>query len=225
MKKHLTRLLNRRHILQFSLPRSGSTLVYNLTREILPGYTLEKCHTLDRRQLDTTIISTYRNPVDIVASFLLCENHVITDANLRKQSLTLHQQGLCDLLGLRGRDNLVLLRYESFVNGFAPIFDAVSQRFGIEILPAQRQALTQKYSRESVSALTEKFSDFSCYDRTTQFHGRNISRFGGEPSFSAQVFSREQWEQVASYFTLFMLEMDYPLTYPEFGETVRVSPA
>lgn len=215
MKRYLSKLGNSRHILQFSLPRSGSTLVYNLLRELFPRRYIEKCHTLDRRNLESTIVATYRNPVDIVASLVLVKGDTFNDDLIREQAVLLHQQGLWDLLSIRDRPNLLLLRYEDFVDDFSVLFDSIESRFGIEIQSARRAVLTHQYSRESVQSQTRQHGDFSHYDRTTLFHGRHISRFNGAPDFSAHVFTPAQWERVACYFSLFMEEMGYAQKLPD----------
>jgi len=209
MRKLLTRFAHRRHILQFSLPRSGSTLVYNVLRELFPRHRIEKCHTLDRRNLESTIVATYRNPVDIVASLLLVSNGSVTDANIREQSILLNTQGIWDLLTIRNRSNMLLLRYEDFVDDFDVLFNGIESHFQIGVPHEKRQELSTKYNRKSVQAITERYDDFSQYDSKTHFHGRHISRFNGAPNFARQLLTDEQWNAVGRYFSLFMEQMNY----------------
>lgn len=209
MRKFLTRLTHHRHILQFSPPRSGSTLVYNILRELFPRHRIEKCHTLYGRNLASPIVATYRNPVDIVASLLLVSNSSMTDANIREQCILLNTQGIWDLLTIRNRSNLLLLRYEDFVDNFDVLFNGIENYFQIEIPHEKRKELSAKYNRKSVQAIAERYDDFSQYDSNTQFHGRHISRYNGAPNFASQVLSDEQWNNVARYFSLFMEEMNY----------------
>lgn len=190
MRKLLTRLTHRQHILQFSLPRSGSTLVYNVLRELYPRRRIEKCHTLDRRNLESTIVATYRNPADIVASLLLVSNSSVTDANIREQSILLNRQGIWDLLAIRNRSNMLLLRYEDFVDDFDVLFNNIENHFQIRIPPEKRKELSAKYDRKSVQAMTERYHDFSQYDPETQFHGRHISPFNGTPDFARQLLRK-----------------------------------
>ena len=209
MIKLLTRFIHHRHILQFSLPRSGSTLVYNVLRELFPRHRIEKCHTLDRRNLESTIVATYRNPVDIVASLLLVSNGSVTDANIREQSILLNTQGIWELLTIRNRSNMLLLRYEDFVDDFDVLFNNIENHFQIRVSSEKRIELSTKYNRELVQAITERYDDFSQYDPKTQFHGHHISRFNGAPNFAQELFNNEQCDNVAKYFSLFMEEMDY----------------
>lgn len=217
MRKLLTRFTHRQHILQFSLPRSGSTLVYNILRELYPRHRIEKCHTLDRRNLESTIVATYRNPADIVASLLLVSNSSVTDANIREQSILLNRQGIWDLLTIRNRSNMLLLRYEDFFDDFDVLFNNIENHFQIRISSEKRKELSTKYNRESVQAMTERYGDFSQYDSETQFHGRHISPFNGVPDFARQFLSNEQWNDVARYFSLFMEEMNYSGAKPAIG--------
>lgn len=208
MKILFSKITNRKHILQFSPPRSGSTLVYNILREVFPRHKIEKCHTLYGRNLASPIVATYRNPVDIVASLLLVNNVSVTDANIREQCILLNTQGIWDLLTIRNRSNL-LLRYEDFVDDFDVLFNGIEHHFQIEIPHEKREKLSTKYNRKSVQAIAERYDDFSQYDSKTQFHGRHISRFNGVPNFARQLLSDEQWNNVARYFSLFMEQMNY----------------
>lgn len=208
MKKFLRRF-SRNHILQFSLPRSGSTLIYNILRELFSGHEIEKCHTLDNRNTMSPIVATYRNPVDIVASLLLCQEHSFTDHEIREQVIKLNQQGIWDLLSIRHLPNLLLLRYEDFVDDYSMLFDNIKRHFDLSIPERMRQEISKKYDRESVQKLTAEYKEFSAYDSKTLFHGRHISQYRGAPNFSEQVFTPEQWSRVACYCSLFMEEMGY----------------
>jgi hypothetical protein len=226
MKKLLSTITNRKHILQFSPPRSGSTLVYNILREVFPRYKVEKCHTLNSRNLASPIVATYRNPVDIVASLLLVSNCSVTDANIREQCILLNTQGIWDLLTIRNRSNLLLLRYEDFVDDFDVLFNGIENHFQIGIPHEKRKRLSTKYSRKSVQAIAERYDDFSQYDSKTQFHGRHISRFNGAPNFARQLLSDEQGNNVARYFSLFMEQMAYNVDDSSFPKPISVdSPA
>lgn len=211
MRKIFSRTATRKHILQFSPPRSGSTLVYNILREVFPHHQIEKCHTLVGRNLASPIVATYRNPVDSVASLLMCEDIAVTDSAIRNKALLLNREGIWDLLSIRQLPNLLLLRYEDFVEDYGALFDAIERFFETSIPAEQRQSIEKKYNQEAVQAITNQFADFSRYDAATQFHGRHISPFKGAPNCGNQLFSAEQASRVACYFSFFMEEMGYDM--------------
>lgn len=219
MKRYLQKFLKSNHILQFGLPRSGSTLVFNILRELFPKHQIEKCHTLDNRYLDSTIVATYRNPVDIVASLLLVESETVSDEKIREKSVLLNKLGIWDLLTIRERSNLLLLRYEDFVDDYNVLYDRIEGHFGITISAVRRQELSAQYCRESVKTMTCNYEDFSRYDAKTQFHGRHISGYNGSPGFSIRQFSPGQWNKVACYFSLFMEEMGYAVEFNPIAST------
>ena len=58
-------------LVQFSPPRSGSTLVYNIMREIFPHKKIFKVHTFRAMCNEMPVVVTYRHPLDCIASSII----------------------------------------------------------------------------------------------------------------------------------------------------------
>jgi len=209
--KYKTRLaLGQQPVIQFGIPRSGSTLVYNLLRELLPSpYFILKTHALRPKDLQQKIVATYRNPLDVMASVFESHGLAVTDEEIRKQLFLLSKHGLWDVFELKHKPNALLLRYEEFVGNFALLFDEIGHFFEIDIPQGQRQALSDRYDIQKVKQSIDPAKDFSHKDKRG-FHGKHVSRFEGGSGYFSDVFEPGQIEYMQRYFSFFMQEMGYP---------------
>ena len=55
-------------IIIFSCPRTGSTLVYNLVKEVFDTYTVEKIHKIDKFDNEILYIIPIRHPYNSIIS-------------------------------------------------------------------------------------------------------------------------------------------------------------
>lgn len=210
--KYKTRLaMGRQPVIQFGIPRSGSTLVYNLLQEVLPApHFILKTHALRPKDLDQKIVATYRHPMDVMASVFESHSLEINEAELRKQLFLLSKHGLWDIFELRDRPNALLLRYETFVGDFPYLFDRIAGFFQIDIDRETRDRLSEKYDIKRVKQSIDPNKDFSHKDKRG-FHGKHVSRFDGGSGYYTQVFNEEQIAYLERYFRFFLEELEYPL--------------
>lgn len=190
-------LLPGRQIIQFSPVRTGSTLVYNILRECLPGKTIDKSHTYSKHYEKLPIIATVRHPMDSVASLLQVAEREATGENFRWAVDMLTREGGADIEKLKNHPKLLLLRYEEFYANYEGMFDALEKFFCIEIPRWQRDSISSRHGLEQARRTASQFSSFSKHDPVTKIHGNHISAFGGRPFYHQEFFNEEQLRRLA----------------------------
>jgi hypothetical protein len=124
-----------RPIIQFSPVRSGSTVVASLLRRIFPRVTVRKIHsmgTISRKLhlfLNGPVVSTYRYPLDAVASELKYRNMKLSPLAIEKACQHLERKGLLELNRVLNRKNVLLLKYEEYYGDFDFLFDCFEDFF------------------------------------------------------------------------------------------------
>jgi len=186
------RLLKPFAMVQFGPPRSGSTLVFNLMQEIFPHKKIFKAHAFRRMCETLTVVATYRNPLDCIASCLLCsEIESPTNDDLEKQIRTFNESGIKKIPELLARSNMLFLRYEDFVHDFDYVFDEFESFFKITIPANLRVILKEKYGMKNVEKMIENMDSFGQHDKKSLLHGNHISKYKGA-SYHKKVFSETQ---------------------------------
>ncbi|CAK22519.1 hypothetical protein KQ296_05215 [Synechococcus sp. CS-197] len=184
-------------IYQFGLLRSGSTLVYNILKEIFYKH-IHKCHSLENMPSGKLVI-TYRNPVDIIASSILRLDDDLTDNTISKHLLICKNNGFNDITELK-QESACFLQYEKFYFDHTYIYNELEAFFGITIDTKLRIYLKDKYSVKNIAHSVSKFSSFKEYDLETHFHGKHISKFMGAPGSGYELFNQEQINRIESEF-------------------------
>jgi hypothetical protein len=197
-------------IIQLGVPRSGSTLVFNLLRAIFSERHIKKVHSLNGKESTYPIVATYRHPLDVMASFFQCQNLEVTDAELKTRVIELHRNGILDVLKVRDLPNVLALRYERFFDNFDYLFDKLEKFFNINVCDDLRANLKERYNVHNVKeALMPKGKDFFHWDKMTRLHGQHISRFNGKSYYYDEIFSQEQVAYLKTGFANYMAEMGY----------------
>ena len=180
-------------LIQFSPIRSGSTLVYNILKEIFSNKMIYKRHSLRMTDIKKrNVIITYRNPLDCLTSSFKRYGLEVNDNNIKDQILELKRNGLDDLLIIFDAENVLKLKYEDFYNDYDFVFDKLEIFFGINIAQEMRQKIEQKFKIDKVIEFTKKYEDFSKYDKSTHLHGNHISNSKGKPNSYVDFFNAEQ---------------------------------
>lgn len=168
-------------IIQFGIPRSGSTLVWQIMKECLFSH-IQKIHGYI---LGSHVICTYRDFRDCVVS-----NWRIFADRSENQKLTEEEiKGYCEhvLKSVRAlnkykkfedRTKMAFLKYEDFVNKPDMIFDALEKVFDFKISKEKRINLTNEFSFKKNTQRSLKFKTFGEWDDKTGIHGKHI--FKGE---------------------------------------------
>lgn len=199
------------NIIQFSPVRSGSTLVYNLMMESLPGKTIFKRHHCTWKDCyRNKVVVTFRNPIDIIASSILRYRDEPTDQNILKHIAELRSFGLDDLMRIFDHPKILKLRYEDFYNNHDLIFRDLQSYFEIEMEESIIKELKQKYAVNRIhDHVAKSYSDFSQYDKKTHWHGDHVSKFKGKPDASMELFTIEQVEMIRTELMMYIEKFGY----------------
>jgi hypothetical protein len=114
--------INKKPIIQFSPIRSGSTLVFNILRELFPDRKIIKKHQCGIRELSFPVVVTYRHPLDCIASSIQRYELEPTDEVVAQQISEFNSNGAIDVLKIKNNPNVLLLQYEEFFGNFEVIF-------------------------------------------------------------------------------------------------------
>ena len=201
--------IEHKKIIQFSPPRSGSTLIYNILREVFPNTDIEKWHTYQNNTSHDPVVVTYRHPLDCIASSIQRYELIPTQDVIEKQVIEFNENGIWDVLKIKNKNHVLILRYEEFVNNFDKIYDAIEQHFDI-IIPIDKKAtITKKYQIDNIQKIVESKSTFAEYDKITHWHGKHISVYKGRPFYYQEYFQDDQIEYLKHVYRKFLEELHY----------------
>jgi hypothetical protein len=170
------------HIIQFSPPRTGSTLVWNAIR--LFGIKAEKTHKFDLLQKSETnrIVSTIRNPYDMVCSSIHRYRKPVSEDIVRETIKMFESYNFNSLLELKKQKDVLILKYENFYDNFDYLIEELERFFGLQIEPKFKEEFTSKFSRKEVSKSISNLPKFGIYNPDTLFHGNHIGPDQGRPN-------------------------------------------
>jgi len=179
-------------LVQFSPPRSGSTLVFNIMRELFPAKKIFKVHTFRSMCNELPVVLTYRHPLDCIASSIIRYKKEPTEEELERQIKIFNEQGFLDLVKIKDYPNILMLKYEDYVNDFEYIFKHFEKFFDMKISRTKREELSSKYKIENVKKMIEGGDSFAEQDSKTKLHGNHISKYKGASNYYEEFFSHEQ---------------------------------
>lgn len=170
-------------VVQLSLPRTGSTLLFNILQYLFASSdhdrvikTHKLSHIPDHVKEGKTIylVSSLRSPLDQLASRILTFNinpeH--TDFLLQElKALVKHQRKLIRVV--TRQKHAILLNYDRF-SAFDYLFDNMENFFGIHITEEDRTYMRKNFCKEALKDLSDSLQDFSIVDPLTGLHGNHI---------------------------------------------------
>jgi hypothetical protein len=196
-------------IIQFSPPRSGSTLVYNILRDVFPKRKIKKRHRYESDKLKYPVVVTYRNPLDCIASSIQRYDLTPTNEVIERQIAEFERNGIWDILKIKDNPNVLMLKYEDFFDDFEVIFKGIENLFDIKILPASRSTLTERYQIDAVEKIIKDMDTFDEYNKVTHWHGKHISSQRGRPMYYKHFFKEDQIAYLKSVYKEILLEFNY----------------
>jgi hypothetical protein len=209
MKKIPTKL-NMDRIIQFSSPRSGSTLVFNILKELFPKTLIVKTHKCIKDNAKYPTVATCRHPLDCIASSIQRYQQDPTDEVLDEHIRALEKHGIWDVLRIKDDPNVLMLRYEEFNDNYDHIYNRIEQFFSTKIELSKRQAMTTSFQKDKIEKLTEKYSSFKEYDPETHWHGLHISKkFKGGCYYYNEFFLEDQISYMKSVFIDYLNKFGY----------------
>lgn len=159
----------------FGIPRSGSTLVYQL----ISGCYAEgvaKTHQYCDHRVKTLV--SFRDFRDAVVSLWRRSNPRNSQRQMRESEIdefaTLCLQRVKALDRYFERDDICRLRYEDFVGDSGLIFSLAAKAFGIVFDPQKVCELVDKYSLAKNRQIADRLKNFHDVDETTLIHGNHI---------------------------------------------------
>ena len=164
-------------IVMSCIPRTGSTLVWQILKHVLPGHDIVRTHPEAwDNDPGACLIATIRNPFDVAASLYRVRIS-------RGGEDVGNKEGLDIVLG---RTRLyfshlhrtleadpIVLKYEDFYNDHNYIFNKLADAFGIEIPEAEREEISSRYTVEENRKRANALKDFNEMDEE-EIHGDHI---------------------------------------------------
>jgi cyclopropane fatty-acyl-phospholipid synthase-like methyltransferase len=133
--------------------RSGSTLLYNIIKELFPNIKLNKSHNITLR-LNNFYFISLRHPYNSIISWIeftkqKCGEHEIKNS-IKAYIDTTRNYLICDNLLDEKYDNIIVFHYEKFYNNYDYIFDIIEKKFNMKIDGVKKEYIKNKFSMESV---------------------------------------------------------------------------
>jgi len=161
----------------YGIPRSGSTLVYQLISGIYPQG-VAKTHRYCPHRVKTTV--SFRDFRDVVVSLWRRSNPAALDRRMTREEVEKFT-GTCrlrieELDRYFERGGICPLRYEEFAPNPALVFSALESAFGIVVTPERAAELIAESTIEKNAAIAQKLGSFKTIDPGSQIHGNHIYR-------------------------------------------------
>lgn len=200
-------------LIQFSPPRTGSTLLWNILRVCLPSVQVVKQHTLTAYQKcflnRSKIVSSVRNPLDAVASSIQRYDRYPSRKEVEHQIAQFKQNGIWDVLWAKRNSRALVLKYEDFVNDYNFIYDKLELFLGVRILQEHKDYIATEFSIDAVKRKSEKLKKFTNEDKDTHIHGQHISRFQGTVGYYHEYFDKPSVKLIYWHFREIFKEFNY----------------
>ena len=208
IKKKIHRLAGKT-IIQFGPPRSGTTLVYNILKDVFPNRSVETRHYYRNKDVRFPAVVTYRNPLDSIVSSILRYKKNPTEDVIKQQISEFEKNGIWTVFEIRDNKNVLMLKYEDFVTNFENIYNKLEIFFNINILNDTRNLITKNYNIRAVEKITSYMKSYEEQDKKTLFHGSHININKGKPNFYKQFLSNEQILYLKNIYKDYLLVFDY----------------
>jgi hypothetical protein len=161
----------------YGIPRSGSTLIYQLISGIYPEGVV-KTHRYCPHLVKTAV--SYRDFRDVVVSLWRRSDPANVDRQMNQADIekfaSLCQDRVKELNRYFDRGDICPLRYEDFATKPALVFEAIERRFGITVSPEKSTELIDQYSLEKNREVSKRLGGFKQIDPGSQIHGNHIFR-------------------------------------------------
>ncbi len=163
-------------IIQFGIPRSGSTLVTQIMKNALKT----KIFKVHDYYLGDKIVCTYRDFRD--SSISNWRTRINPDRNKKISRQEIYGQYKyiehCEkfLKKYWEEKKAIFLRYEDFVDNYDYIYDALETYFGIKLDKEERNRLTNYSSFKKNMERSKEFNNFLEWDNETLIHGLHLHK-------------------------------------------------
>jgi len=166
-----------RKIVMCGIPRSGSTLVWQILQAVFPDQEIIKTHPDIWKVDGSTIVASIRDPHDVVLSLLTVrlsrqETKIVTqdDIEIVLARTVLSFNKLNELLN---ESRHVILRYEQFYNSYSLIYDMIRNTFDEVVCSSDRERINNKFSLDRNKERAKMLKNFNEVG-IDQIHGDHI---------------------------------------------------
>ena len=176
--------IDKNHVISFGFPRSGTTLFWNILKDILEDKIVIKTHIMRNNFSNNKKIVIYR---DIRNSLVSMMRTMVYDSNENNKinlsdfkSFELQFDSYIDNLIklIMNNKNVTYVKYEDFINNHNILYDLLESEFNIKISINKRQEISDRYSVKNVKKFYNnnvEGNTFREWDDDTQIHNKHIS--------------------------------------------------
>jgi len=211
--KHVAKEFLSPPIIQFGPPRTGSTLLWNVTRTLYPDEKVIKKHKLDKFHKSifcrSHILVSIRNPLDAISSSIERYEQKPTPEVIEKHIKEYEKNGIWDVLKISDLKRVCILKYEDFAFNWDFMFSNIESLVGRKFPQDRVMLCKKKYSIEAVIQKAESLGNFSKHDPTDHIHGKHISKSKGRPNHYIDFLSPDAANRAYSHFEPFFKKFDY----------------
>ena len=153
-----------RPIVMCGIPRSGTTLVWQILQEVFSDHVIYKTHPGAWEPDDSAVVGTIRSPYDVAASLYRVRlSRGGQDAgNEDDLNTILNRVGMYFNCMEDIRDgHCVIRKYEDFYENNEPIYDAILKMFGIWVAAPERARINDKFSLSANKERASKLANFN----------------------------------------------------------------
>jgi len=207
-------------ILQYSIERSGSTLITQVLRKLFPHANVHKIHTF-HKNIGCPVVTTYRDFRDVMVSrwrvredipFAELDNGRIMTPDELDMYLDITVRGIetFNRMCKEHGDNLMALKYEVFIDDYDYIFRELERFFNISLDEKLKQDIKQYSNVEANAKRAKVFSSFhnGNWDKETLIHGLHIYK-GGRPGIWKKLVPANKHECVNSCLSDYLWQWGY----------------
>ena len=191
-------------VVQFGPPRTGSTLVWNAMRVMLPGRRIPKRHDLNvllrRGCFGSRIVCTIRNPLDAIASSIRRYKLEPSPGVIESQIREFQRNGMDEMPDLVRRRNVLILKYEEFYRDFDRLFDPLEDFFGTSADAPLRERFKVEFDVRRIKQASEQLGEFGNFSSEILIHGGHVSERLGEPGGHDGYFDAQSERRIRDAF-------------------------
>ena len=177
-------------IIQYSPPRTGSTLCYNAIKSIAPNRRVIKEHRIEYRWFFCPIITTVRDPLEIIVSKCDAKNLEIDDENVMNIARQI-KKPLASLKKIRFFPRTLVLEYNDFYNNHDFLIDRIASFLKVELDLGTREEFKAEFDVAKIYA-DNKDKSFLKWNSDTKLHGSHVSKDLGRPGKSEKLTTRQR---------------------------------
>jgi len=165
------------NIVMCGVPRSGSTLVWQILQAVFPGQKIPKTHPGMWEANESIVVVSIRNPYDITASLLRVrlnrEGRKKPNWRDIKTVLRRNAQSFNCLKDVLLGPHAPILRYEDFYNDYSLIYIMIERMFDVVVSFRDRKKINGRFSLARNRSRAGALKDFNEIDKD-QIHGNHI---------------------------------------------------